>query len=82
MKEQNLELAKDLLKGTTMKWEYKTVKVDTKGFGGGKFDNDSFEQILNGLGQQGWELVSTFDTNQVHGASRHVIAILKRPIDN
>ena len=65
-----------------MKWEYKTVKVDIKGLGGGKFDNDSFEQTLNGLGQQGWELISTFGINHMHGISRHVIAILKRPIDN
>jgi hypothetical protein len=64
-----------------MKWEYKTVKVDTKGFAGGKFDENSFEQILNGLGQQGWELTNTFDTNQDMGASRHVIAILKRPTE-
>ena len=64
-----------------MKWEYKTVKVDTKGLLGGKFDQNSFEQILNGLGQQGWELTNTFDTNQEMGASRHVIAILKRPIE-
>jgi hypothetical protein len=62
-----------------MKWEYKTVKVDTKGFAGGKFDENTFERLLNELGQQGWELVNTFDTNQNYGASRHVIAILKRP---
>ncbi|MBW8036322.1 MAG: DUF4177 domain-containing protein [Planctomycetes bacterium] len=64
-----------------MKWEYTTAKVDTKGFAGGKFDNASFEQILNGLGEQGWELVSVFDTNMEGGKSRHVVAILKRPIE-
>jgi len=62
-----------------MKWEYKIIKVDTKGFAGGKFDQDSFEQILNGLGQQGWELTSAFDTNMLYGESRHVVGILKRP---
>ena len=37
-----------------MKWEYKTIKVDTTGFvAGGKFDQNSFEQILNELGEQG-----------------------------
>ena len=37
-----------------MKWEYKTIKTDTTGFvAGGKFDQDSFENILNGLGEQG-----------------------------
>ncbi len=64
-----------------MKWEYKTVKVDTTGFSGGKFDENSFEQILNGLGQQGWKLANTFTTNQEFGSSRHIVAILKRPIE-
>jgi hypothetical protein len=65
-----------------MKWEYKTIKVDTTGFvAGGKFDQDSFEQILNGLGERGWELVSAFDTNVEGGKSRHVVAMLKRPIE-
>jgi hypothetical protein len=72
----------DLLKkGIIMKWEYRTIKTDTKGFAGGKFDQQEFEQLMNELGQQGWELVSAFDTNQTHGASRHVVAILKRPIE-
>ena len=60
-----------------MKWEYNTVKIDPAG---GKFDENTFKRLLNELGQQGWELVNTFDTNQKYGASRHVIAILKRPI--
>ena len=75
------ETKSDFNEDTLMKWEYKTIKVDTTGFTGGKFDQNSFEQILNGLGQQGWELTSAFDTNQEMGASRHVIAILKRPIE-
>ena len=64
-----------------MKWEYKTIKVDTKGFNGGKFDENTFERLLNELGQREWDLVNTFDTNQGYGASRHVIAILKRAIE-
>ena len=63
-----------------MMWEYKTIKSDTTGFvAGGKFDQNSFEQILNELGEQGWELVSVFDTNMEGGKSRHVVAVLKRP---
>ena len=62
-----------------MKWEYKTIKVDTKGFVGGKFDEANLDQVLNALGENGWELVSAFDTNAEGGASRHVIGILKRP---
>ena len=47
-----------------MKWEYKVIKTDTKGcFLGGKFDHNTFEQLLNEVGHQGWELVSAFGTN-------------------
>jgi hypothetical protein len=59
-------------------WEYKTIKMDTTGFLGGKLDIDVFETNLNELGSQGWELVGAFDTNQTHGASREVIAVFKR----
>ena len=59
-------------------WEYKTIKMDTKGFLGGLLDTEAFEASLNDLGGQGWELVGAFDTNQSHGASREVIAIFKR----
>jgi hypothetical protein len=60
-------------------WEYKTIKVDTKGALGGILDVDQFDGLLNQLGAQGWEMVSTFDTNQSYGASREAIAVFKRP---
>ena len=59
-------------------WEYKSLKMDTGGFLGGKLDIDAFDVRLNELGEQGWELVGAFDTNQSHGASRDVIAVFKR----
>lgn len=62
-----------------MKWEYKTIKLSTTGFIGGKLDEDKLDQLMNNLGRDGWELVSAFDTNQSYGASRDVIAIFKRP---
>ena len=40
----------------------------------------SFTDRLNACGDAGWELVSVFDTNLHHGATRNVIAVLKRPI--
>ena len=64
------------------KWEYKTVKVDTKGILGGILDVTVFDGMLNQLGNAGWELVASFDTNQGHGASREAIAIFKRPLDS
>ena len=64
-----------------MKWEYKTIKTDTKGAFGGYFEHHKFERLMNELGQQGWELVSALHTTRELGASRHVIAILKRPLE-
>lgn len=61
-----------------IQWEYKTLEFVTKGFVGGLLDISSFNQILNDYGREGWELVSCFDTNQSQGASRRVIAVLKR----
>lgn len=60
------------------KWEYKTIKVDAKGILGGVFDMGAFDALLNGLGAQGWNLVSTFDTNMINGASREIVAVFKR----
>jgi hypothetical protein len=62
------------------RWAYKTIKLATTGFSGGKLDTDVFENLLNGLGHEGWELVSTFDTNHANGATRDVVAVFKRPV--
>lgn len=67
-----------------MGWEYTTIQLDFqsgKVFSqGGLFDSSFFTNELNRLGWDGWELVSTFDTNMVQGATRYVIAVLKRPL--
>lgn len=60
------------------RWEYKTIKFETKGMLGGILDIDNFNDQLNSLGRSGWELVSCFDTNQSQGASREVVAVFKR----
>lgn len=62
------------------RWEYKTIELATHGFLGGKLDRVKFEEMLNSLGREGWELVNAFDTNQGHGATRDVIAIFKRAV--
>ena len=65
------------------RWEYKTITVDTKGaWLGGKLDAVEFDRMLNELGHEGWELVSTFATNKGHGESRHAVAVFKRPYQN
>lgn len=61
-----------------MKWEYKILKMDTTGLAGGKFDEHQLERTLNEWGQQDWELVNAFDTNQAFGESRHIVTIFKR----
>lgn len=64
-----------------MKWEYRTVMFDVSGwFLGGKLDGHDFNDRLNLLGEEGWELVSVFDTNVAHGGTRNVVAVLKRPM--
>jgi hypothetical protein len=61
-----------------MNWEYKILKLETKGFFGGKIDDSQLEKLFNELGRQGWELVNVFTTNQAQGQSRNVIAVFKR----
>jgi hypothetical protein len=64
-----------------VRWEYKTLKLGTKGFLGGKLDEVELETKMNELGKDGWELVSAFDTNQSHGETRDVIVMFKRRTD-
>jgi hypothetical protein len=62
------------------RWEYRTIKVMTKGFTGGILEIQSFDSELNKMGAEGWELISCFDTNQSYGQTREVIAVFKRKI--
>jgi len=63
-----------------MRWEYKTIKLATTGFLGGKFDAEQLDLYMNELGSQGWELVTGFDTNKSYGETRDVVVICKRPL--
>ncbi len=62
------------------RWEYKTLKFRVRGFMGGILDVQQFESELNTVGGEGWELVSCFGTNSGQGASRDVMAVLKRKV--
>ncbi len=63
-----------------MQWEYMTLVFAATGFIlGGKLDGKKLNDRLNELGEEGWELVSVFDTNMLEGKTRDVYAILKRP---
>jgi hypothetical protein len=62
-----------------MRYEYMTLKFAATGwFAGGDLDGDAFNGKLNELGMEGWELVSVFDTNMMHGRTRDVVAVFKR----
>jgi hypothetical protein len=62
------------------KWEYMTLMLPATGLIlGGKLDAQKLTDRLNQLGEEGWELVSVFDTNMLEGKTRDVFAILKRP---
>lgn len=63
------------------KYEYKTLITDVKGFFGGKVDKDRYENELNQLGSQGWELVNTVPTAQSDGNTRWIISVFKRKIE-
>ncbi len=60
-------------------FEYLTMAIGTSGwFSGGKIDLEALNRRLNELGQEGWELVSTVDTNKNYGEPREVILFLKK----
>ncbi|HAE69912.1 MULTISPECIES: DUF4177 domain-containing protein [Sphingobacterium] len=50
------------------RFEYKTLKIEPKGFWGTKLDPEKIDEILNDLGNQGWELVTMQDL-EVNGNS-------------
>ncbi len=63
------------------KWEYRTITIAATGwFVGGKVDFGIFTNEMNRLGEDGWELVSAFDTNMGRGETRDVVAVFKRPL--
>jgi hypothetical protein len=61
-------------------FEYKTLFTDAKGAFGGKVDKHEFQNELNELGLQGWELVNTVAAAQSYGSTRWIISIFKRKI--
>ncbi|MCE9596282.1 MAG: DUF4177 domain-containing protein [Planctomycetes bacterium] len=62
------------------RFEYRSVILKSGGFLGGNVDQEEFERELNRMGQDGWELVSVFDTNQGHGTTRFIVAVFKREV--
>ena len=63
-----------------MQWEYKTLRLDVSGSMAPKVDVAKLDAALNEQGRDGWELVSTFDTNWGSGQSCHIVAVFKRAL--
>lgn len=65
-----------------MNWKYKTIKLAGEGFWitEGRINEVAFEEEMNRLGSQGWELVSVFDTNRGGGGTNGVITVFKRTL--
>lgn len=59
-----------------MKWEYKTIKLDTETFAG-RFNLEKFSDELNSIGEDGWELVN-YNT-PFYLLTGPIIVIFKRP---
>lgn len=61
------------------RFEYKTLKIEPKGFWGTKLVAEEIDKILNELGRQGWELVCIQDL-AVSGSSWTFHYTFKREI--
>ena len=60
------------------KWEYTNLTLVSSGSMHSVFDQRNYDNRLNYLGEQGWELVSTFTTNALYGRTIEVISVFKR----
>jgi Domain of unknown function (DUF4177) len=65
------------------RWEY-TTSVVTHGFLGRKeeeLDRPEFEQALQALGAEGWELATVFLDMQLHREKNGHVLVFKRRVD-
>ncbi len=51
------------------KFKYKTITIYPKGTWSSKFDPEMIDEILNEMGQEGWELISMEDKNFGYGST-------------
>ena len=65
-----------------MAWEYKTIQLSSpvSDYSAKRAEDalSGLEPLLNEAGDDGWELVSTFDT-AAQGYTKAVVAVFKRP---
>ena len=60
------------------KWQYKTISIELGGMRGGVLKTSQFDQQLNALGAEGWEMVASWSNNYGGGGGREVNAVFKR----
>lgn len=65
-----------------MKWEYKLIDFDILGKWGGSVDKQEIMDVLNQMGSEGWEAISSTTTAAVNGKSRKIVYTLKRELNN
>lgn len=63
------------------KFEYKVVKVDAKGFWSSTVTPTDMEVLLNQLGQDGWDLITAFNTS-IYESKVGNVMIFKRSADS
>jgi hypothetical protein len=65
-----------------MPWEYKVIQLSSpvSDYSAKKAEEalSGLETLLNQAGEDGWELVNTFDTSAL-GYTKSVVAVFKRP---
>jgi hypothetical protein len=59
------------------RWEYRVVHIHAAGTFNPEFDIDEIGEYLNGVGDDGWELVSLTPLVNAN-ATRSLLAVLKR----
>ena len=64
------------------KYEYQTKTIDSTKFAftGDILDLSDFEQTLNNMGSEGWELMEMVSANSESGKTRDVVCVFKREI--
>jgi hypothetical protein len=65
------------LDGGMIQWEYRVAHIPSDGIFGAIFDVDEIGEYLNGVGLEGWELVSLAPI-QNNETTNGLIAVLKR----
>ena len=62
------------------KWEYLTEIINTKGIFTTKINAAEFNQILNDLGREGWELIDKTAMALEVGKTTSIICVFKREL--